>query len=462
MAKISHCNIKKFIFKKRYAPLWQILSGVGKSEYIQYGATMDFPEQPSATSKLLGTPFLTDPSSPAPVKILAFDLKNIDGPITNIQNKFIINTYNDAVKYKISYKINIPHRHNSNIKIGFYTSNTFRLNQENKLTLITGSKGPSLFNANKCNNFSGSFICQFISYIYVAVDANVDVQLKIRTIIPEIVIIPNITFDRPHISYIEPLLSLETKEGWLPEKCSTFPRVELNCKKIPVAITKVKPGLILSTKPTHDFKKISKFINKYLNDTALTIILFEPTVSTQSIYPKIYSFGNNTPNGIGFRSFNPFSDPPLNPFLFIDTRNIPERTYYDFGSYTGLKLIPPASPTPGNLFYRISFESSVNVIDFPQEYGIIAGIRKIQSGKWGGELFRTADEFGRPIGVSQIDFGMHLPFNVIPISGSFLIFSGDAPDFTFFIEYTNATTLTSPKIRTPFINLGVEVVIIPS
>ena len=176
--KNSHCmkKIARRIFDKEYAELWSILQDVGPSVNGGAGFSTDLPKPLLFVSKFTGISVLTDPSSP--VKILGFDIKNLDGPsamvsktplrghppqnaahfgggpVASIENGFTIRTFSDASNYKISYKIKnltggLPNE--PNVKIGFYTSNIFEFNVENILQLITGSRGPP----SKCFAFCG-------------------------------------------------------------------------------------------------------------------------------------------------------------------------------------------------------------------------------------------------------------------------------------------------------------------
>ena len=405
-------KIKKysFLFERRNAKLWQFLSDTGTSNALGSGPIPPAPPQPSNKSRLVGTSFLTDPSSV--VRVLGYTIDNLDGPIS-VQNDFIMVTYDGTVDYKISYKVTDieGNKPQSSVLIGFYTSNPFVFNQENRLTLISGNKGPSIFCANHCNNFKGSFKCKSTTFIYTAVDADVKVFITVKTIIPKVLIVPFITPDDPFIQYLR-----SSTFDCCCEKCLCKNR------KIAVSITTTTDFVTLIKNPTPCFEAISRFIHEYLDFRSLSITLFEPLVIDPSLYPQSYKFPNvadTTKPGVLVDVTN------NSGYAAIRTNGLPNRTYLWTGfNYIGLKL----QGIPVINFYKISYEVRFSVIKTnPNTPNIMFSPSIDLQGyyaffRW--KTFPRYDERGLPNGRTSDSFG---PFNLnqpLVLSGVFFIDSG--------------------------------------
>jgi len=86
---------------KQFQQLWFDLFDIGI--FLNRGGliTSDIPFPLRATSKLIGTSFLTDPSSI--VRVVSFDLLTTNGAITT--GGFELQTFNTGLYYKVSYKL---------------------------------------------------------------------------------------------------------------------------------------------------------------------------------------------------------------------------------------------------------------------------------------------------------------------------------------------------------------------
>ena len=450
------------LFRRRFADLWQILSFTGESFNKGSGTIKEFPTQPLPVSHLVGTSFLTDPSSP--VRVLGYTIDNFNGPIDELRNSFAMITYNNLVSYKISYKVRdlngkIP---KFPVKIGFYTSNLFLFNQSNRLILICGNKGPSLFNANSDNNFKGSFKCSFINYIYAAVDADVKVILKVKTIIPKIVVIPNITPTMPYIEF-------------------TY----LCGKKFPVAKTTTKNIVSLFKKPTHCFKKISQFIQKYLDDTSLSITLFNdiPTPSltnlldqTSSLEYKFFYTNDSSTTGVALAQTAPRITSGSTSYVTIVTNNLPNKGQYWIVTFvtkngatisTNSHLVPIGIELPAVSmvrFFKVTYSVTMTIFSAGSLFAYKPSVDLQGLYARGWDTFANYDENGKEIGKTSSTFGTKVTGNSINLQGSFIISSNVAAfNLTAYTNSSNLLYATFPTdINTPPIKITIDLYNPPS
>ena len=364
-------KIIKHLFDKKNAQLWSILSTCGFFQYTGAGVISDIPSPLIPKSILTGISQLSDPESP--VRIINFKLDNTGGPIASIDNGFVMNTYNNLSGYKISYKVvsdnGIPLK--SNIKIGFYTSDVFQFNVTNQVFLICGSKGPSLFTTNKCNSYKGSFFCNLINFIYVAVDADCNVIIKVKAIVPKKVIQPKITYDKPIISYFNTARNNSHDDC----RCNKAGKYCLN--NIPVAITKFACelpdaiSLILIKKPLPGFRKISTIINKYMDEKSLSITLFDsPNIPINPLETSL--FGVRTEQSFTFKWDSAFIKGVNRntDIVYMDTFQNAESpvAYQLFGGFVGIDLNTLFIPlVPHNSFYIIHYKSSLKIFSEPED-----------------------------------------------------------------------------------------------
>jgi hypothetical protein len=239
----------KPLFSKQYLRLWTLLTYVGPYAPRGEGAIVSsFLLPKNSLSKLRGIGQITDPSSS--IRLILFANETLDGPINpiNPNTQFYLTTYNTAVNYEVSWKIS-KNNHCNKTKIAFYSSANFEFKIDNKLELISGNKGVCIFTKN-----TGSFVCEMIKNFYVAVDKNVLVDLEVKIVIPKKVVYPPPVYTK----YIKIF--------------------DKNCKKriIPVYTLQPKSEDFGIKKPTKYFKSEAKLIRRYLDETALSLTLFNP------------------------------------------------------------------------------------------------------------------------------------------------------------------------------------------
>ena len=261
---------------KEINKLWSLLSYTGPLVNKDGGISTDIPAPQKFISNLVGESFISDPSSV--VRVVSFTNPGIGEPITT--GGFVLETYSGIANYKISWSFNdktdLSKCKHQNIRIGFYTSDTFEFDITNNLFLICGNKGPSIFNSNLKSRYRGSFKCKEINRIYVAVDKEIEVHLKVEAIIP------------PYIKYptISPNHKVYTKYITISDKhCNEK-------KKLAVyTITATdKFFLNLIKRETKCFRKATVIIQNFLNETSLSITLFSPTATDLIVLPDIYRF----------------------------------------------------------------------------------------------------------------------------------------------------------------------------
>ena len=277
-------NVIPKLFSKEFLGVWDILSYVGTWGYMGPSIIKQFNLPPSSETRLRGISFLTDPSSI--VRVFSFDIENTDGPIVNNDDEFpfpfLLDTFSDALIYRIIWKISDA-AISDNIKIGFYTSDAFDPNITNRLWLVCGNKGPSLFDANKCNNYMGSFICKYLSRLYIAADRDVTIQLRIQIIVPEKKVFPLFFEDKYVYEYYK------TQNGLIP--------VTKSILLLDTGTTDIEGDTDIVTDPSTDitletttplpcFREASEYVDKYINDTSLSITLFDPSEPTSGIMAK--------------------------------------------------------------------------------------------------------------------------------------------------------------------------------
>lgn len=269
LAKDFPCdNVIPKLFTSPYLGVWQPLAGVGPIRYFLPAIITEFDLPTESFTNLTGQSFLTDPTSP--VMIFTFIRENLNGPILN--DGFLLNTFNNLLDHRINWEIVNPNM--DHILIGFYSSSNFAFNEQNNLFLITGDKGPSIFDANKCNEFRGSFICQNVVRIYVATNADIQIKLNIQIIVPEIKVSPVITLEKSSIDYYRP--------NTCPPSNQLIPITETKLlTEDPLAITNG------SIDPFECFVDAATYVSEYLDKTALSILLFDNPISTRDVLEPI-------------------------------------------------------------------------------------------------------------------------------------------------------------------------------
>ena len=327
------------IFSDQFKKLWFMLAFTGTIVNKGGGIGTNIPKPIALTSFLKGNSFLSDPTSI--VRVVSFVLSDTDGPI--ITDGIVLETYSDAPNFLISWKITGKHKthNNSNVRIGFYTSDIFQFQLTNNLYLICGNRGPSLFDANNTNCYRGSFECQSIPRFYVAVDKEVNVKLKVTAIIPKKRKFPIVTYEMPYTKYIN-ISNCKDIRTLIPVYTLTVPD--------PNSINIIKA-------PVKKFVQISRLIQRYLDLTSLTITLFQEQQRFKLLNMNNKKFGvnqavrtevyENVPVIITQTAFDKYFNASLS------SQNIPVRTDWDI-VYQGIKLFPDATTAAIKIDYKFS------------------------------------------------------------------------------------------------------------
>jgi hypothetical protein len=239
----------KPIFTKQFLKLWQLLTYTGPYAQREDGGIVEtFPLPENSLSKLIGIGQSVDPTST--VRLILFSNQTQNGPILDINPNipFLLTTYDASVNYKISWRIK-PNREKicNKTKIGFYSSANFEFEIDNHLELISGNKGVCIFTEN-----SGSFICEMIKNIYVAVDQDVLVDVDVKVVIPNERLYPPRSFTRYIKIYDD----------------------DCNKHEIPVYTLSPVSQEVGLKEASEGFRYIARLIREYLEKTSLSIILF--------------------------------------------------------------------------------------------------------------------------------------------------------------------------------------------
>ena len=290
-----YCN--KYLDKKQYQQLWSLLSYTGPLDNRGGGPITDIPVPDNPSSNLIGLSFITDPTSV--VKVVLFDNPGPGEPI--ISGGFFLETFNNLSGYEISWTLNDKNaskkRKHSKVKIGFYTSDSFEFDTTNKLVLICGNKGPSIFDSTTESGNRGSFKCDFINRIYVAVDKEVEVNLKVTAIIPSVLSFPDIT--RENYYYIE---YFKIFDGCNLEKIPIYKIRAIDASTFDLLKTASKK-----------FRTVASVIQNFLEDTSLSITLFSNPNQLADIPFQIYGPDQIIPYTFG--SFNIYRNLSMNTTL---------------------------------------------------------------------------------------------------------------------------------------------------
>ena len=292
-------------------------------------------------------------------------------------------------------------------------------NVENKLVLITGSKGPSIFKASSKGR--GSFICGKLTNIFVATDSNVRVYLRVRAIVPKKIKIPKLAPGRPY--------PISIKTG------------DCNDNLVVVAQQVLIPnenGLAIQI-PTPDFVRAAKFINRFLEDTALSLTIIDDddaAVTPQQVLVLDYA---------PIRTF--YSPTRWSDYASILTDDINDQTYYYLGSYQGISIaerirgLPP--PPSGRIpFYIVSFTAVVRLTTSLSNPPAVTARTQFLI-MWGGSFWSTLRQINPTTGTDggpailppESQAPVSIPYNTdFTISGS-LALSRYQPDFNITIYF---------------------------
>jgi hypothetical protein len=270
----------QLMLTKQFRKLWEYFADYGESLNRGGFVLTNIPSPASLVSNLVGVSFLSDNNSA--VRVILFELLDSNGPI--ISDGFELNVFSQALKYRVSWSISGP-KVNKNINIAFYTTSDANYLQTAKLFLICGSKGASFFHGETYGSFSFSGQQR----IYVAVDQEVIVTLRIETYRRASLVVPNIT-------YIDPLVQCITVTSPCNsyDPCNPCNSCDGQFTLPAFTIVSTVENKYLIKEPTDQFASIAALITAYLDLTALSITLWEESIIGKNLVLRapgpVYTF----------------------------------------------------------------------------------------------------------------------------------------------------------------------------
>jgi hypothetical protein len=239
------------VVNPKYIKLWDLLTNyVGESNNLGGFDTTTFALPKISQSTLRSVSSLSSPGSK--VRLVTFHqtvplspgATNFPGPITN--EGFALRIYGNLLKYRVSWNI----LSSQATSVGFYTSSDFMPGVLNQLYLICGSRGPALFRET-----TGSFLFTGDMNMYVVIDRDVPLELKVEVVIPKRFFSPELT-QEPYTKYLE------------LTKCGTR-------YQVPVYTSQAVPeSYLIVTKPTEQFQQLYDLMLQYLEKTRLNLTLY--------------------------------------------------------------------------------------------------------------------------------------------------------------------------------------------
>lgn len=338
------------------------------------------------------------------------------------------------MNYKISWEILSSRK----TKIGFYTSDEFKLGVLNKLYLICGSKGPSLFSESV-----GYFIFTGNMNLYVAVNRDVEVILKVDTIIPKLYFFPTLT---PHNEYIKYIVN--------GDRCH-------KAQKVPLYITFLTRETSFSgrTVPGREFEKLYMEMIKYLEETSLNLTLFEfpsalLTIESNFGLAKIPKFQTLTYKNVpSFRQINNYYvtntdnirsvENPLNP------QNPKGSTLFLTGQYRFISFVLNPGLRPNKLHAVISYKLNI------RNYANAEGVYEITLWHWTYGRWSYLDNVDRKTGNS---LGKCYVKGTVPgldsvAKSGYFILDQDATEFNMPVYVLNNLTVIYEEIKIEYVRL---------
>ena len=438
------------IFAPEFIRLWSLLNDVGKASPPTFvGKITDFSLPRESKSSLVGTPYLTDPSSI--VRVYSFKNLTLNGGISNgpISNEgFALDISNEDLYYKISWNIRNNNNKN-NVKIGFYRSNGFTYNTTNNLALICGDKGPALFTRSE-----GSFTFEGISQLYVATDAEVTVDLEVSVVIPKKRISPLVTKCDPYIGYIT--------------VCDGSTKWELPVYKI----KSIRQGYFRmeDKRATSMFKDAVKVIHNYLRRTALSLLLFDdepgeevPSRLEQRIGSRLMQSQIKTYTNVGTRVYAPSIADYVT--VGMNTNDIGPDKIDEFARvHQGIKLERPENVS-NDTVPRISFRILTGKT--PNNLGkVFVGIIVSYYINWRWPTHYRLDNQGNVVGDAIYPEDSEAMFINIGdgLEHSFIL-KNDATDFSITVYYNEVITSEAAQHlsdNTKFESITVEWITLPT
>jgi len=248
--------------------LWNILpySGGPWGESPQCGVRRDLETPLLNKVKLVGIPFTGDNSGANPnLRLITFYADTLKGPISTTGPRSTF--FRDYLNYKISWKIeSFGDCKLSAVQIGFYTQ-SYTLNSPgpDNMLLMLAREGPTLYEANDCNSYRGCFETSEFTDMYVVVDADVIVKLKIASSLPEELETPCFTELFKKYKYVS--------------KCGVLMATQM-------LINDQTGDTVIE--PAKKYVNTAKKMIDYLFATSVDILLFEtPTANTLSVNKKL-------------------------------------------------------------------------------------------------------------------------------------------------------------------------------
>ena len=378
--------LEKPKFCDQFTKLWRLLFNVGLANGPTFSGIVDsFPIPENPSSKLVGVPFITDPSST--VRLFSFTNTNLLGPI--VTDGYNLQTYNDSVFYEIKWNI----RDNlEDFIIGFYRSDGFAEDTTNTFSLICGSRGASIFNRR-----SGKMVSPGISNLFVATNKDTIIDLEVTVIIPDKIVYPDL---------IEPY----NKYMVVKDCCDN----EFNMLVYTISFTD-DTGANIIKQPSKYFIEATKVIQDFLIATGLSV-----TLMNSSEEKRISLACNNCVGtiGCGFRDI--ITREYYNPYfghgnVSMNTNLVCNPQYWTVGVYQGIKLNTPDNKLPRITYEIFTFEEGV--VDYEYTTTVVLQYKS-------GELWFTHDSVnnqGDPNGEAKTFRKWTSTGSTLLLNGSFLL-----------------------------------------
>jgi len=387
--------------------LWNILPYTGLwGSSPQCGTIKNLKTPPTKLTLLVGIPFSGDNTGANPnLRLISFYADRLDGPISTAgpRNTF----FKSYLNYKISWRIEtLDEETAESVQIGFYTA-PYTVNSPgpDNMLLMLEENGPALYKANSCIDYSGCFRTSEVVDMFVVVDANVIVKLKIES-------------DSPGELEVPCLNNLFKPYKYL-SKCGELMATQF--------LVNNETGETL-LRPAKKYVNTAKRMIDYLFATSVNIVLFENPTNTLNSVKNLaesgrlvvfFPFGNETKIRLSIYPYRVVSD------YYLETSNFPPipRGGQD-GDGLGFTLFPEWGETNFKVHYTVSVE--------------ILPLNQNDTEDRSDETYEGFVELGKRSISGWDGFNnTKIPFPSIPRFGTTTVFSGileplDYPTFTGF------------------------------
>jgi hypothetical protein len=309
------------VVNKKFKQLWNMLGGIGTSLYREGFSLSNISMPKNKMTRLDGCTVTTNSIA----RVVSFKVLDVEGPI--VSDGLELNIHHQNLVITVKWKVITDDQ--DNIKIGFYTTNSAGFDADNNATLIITDNGPALYTSKSCKR-SGKLIFTNVPTLYVAVDHNVRVLLKVYAELPDSFSIPMVTPQSPY---------LETISVYCGEEY-VFPVYNLTTD-----------GETITKTPNEIFDCLARLMDEYLKTTSLTIRLWtqEPrellSLDDLKVIYLMPTFYSNSPLTAKYFTMVPGKLPYLKE---SDTVN-----EHHSGSRISLRLNPPPGYTT-KITYSIS------------------------------------------------------------------------------------------------------------